>query len=280
MSTPTTFTLFPLLIPEIRLLIWEYAIQPRIITFSCELHNFNVRHAPQSLYLVGGDAPHAHFTIDVPQRPTSPYYLVQCYPGSVASPALLSTCHESRQVALTCGYKPWSIENQSLGTRDMMWNPALDVISLASIDKSQDIDEQCLDVFLALFPEQVREIQRLVVETDHWPPGRAARNISEWFGARIVEFSDLVEFAVLVEPYTGRFLVESYEFGGLIESYEKRSVNELEAAAEGVRRCLVTAKEQRMRKMKPGGEDYRNLGMWFPSRIRVIGNEDQVLSQE
>jgi hypothetical protein len=274
MSTPTTFTLFPLLLPEIRLMIWEYAIQPRIITFSCELHNFNIRHAPQSLYLVGGDAPYAHFTIDVPQRPTSPYYLVQCYPGSVASPPLLSTCHESRQVALTCGYKPWSIENQSLCTRHVMWNPALDVISLAKIDKSQDINEQCLDVFVALFPEQVREIQRLVVETDRWPPGRAAGNASEWLGARIVEFSDLVEFAVLVEPYTRRFLVESYETGGLIEFYE--SEYELEAAVEGVRNCLVTAKERRMKKMKAGGEDYRNLDMWFPSRIRVIGNEGQV----
>jgi hypothetical protein len=155
-----------------------------------------------------------------------------------------------------------------------MWNPALDVISLAKIDKSQDIDEQCLDVFVALFPEQVREIQRLVVETDRWPPGRAAGNASEWLGARIVEFSDLVEFAVLVEPYTRRFLVESYETGGLIEFYE--SEYELEAAVEGVRNCLVTAKERRMRKMKAGGEDYRNLDMWFPSRIRVIGNEGQV----
>lgn len=160
-----------------------------------------------------------------------------------------------------------------------MWNPALDVISLAKIDKSQYIDELCLDVFMALFREQVREIQRLVVETDHWPLDRATRDVSEWFGARTIEFSDLVEFTVLLEPYTRRNLVESYETGGLIVSYEKKSKYELDAAAEGVRSCLVTAKERRMRNIKAGGEEYRKLDMWFPSRIRVVGQERQVLNE-
>jgi hypothetical protein len=138
-----------------------------------------------------------------------------------------------------------------------MWNPRLDVISLGKIHKRQDIDELCLDVFMVLFREQAREIQRLVVETDHWPPGRARRDVTEW--ARLLEFSDLVELAVLVEPY------------------KNRSEDELAGAAEGIRSCLETAKKRRMEQIKTNREECRKLDAWFPSRIQVVRDGHDLL---
>jgi hypothetical protein len=161
-----------------------------------------------------------------------------------------------------------------------MWNPALDVISLAKIDKSQNTDEQCLSVFLALFSHQVGEIQRLVVETDYWPQGRAGRGCPEWLAEKIIEFSDLIEFAVLVDPYTKRAFVESYETNGNLVSCENKSKYVLEAVADRVRRSLVTVKERQMKNMKGNKEDYSKLIAWFPSRIRVVEKEEEVLGQE
>lgn len=165
-----------------------------------------------------------------------------------------------------------------MGIRDVMWNPRLDVISLAKIDKSQYIDELALDVFGSLFLEQVKEIQRLVVETNQWPPGQAARDVAEW--TRIIEFEGLVELVVLVEPYTRRTLVEAYETGGNYESFENRRESEMDDAAENMRTCLVKAKEQWLREMRDGGEEYRRLDSLFPARIRVVGDECQVLDGE
>jgi hypothetical protein len=253
-STSRTFTLFPQLLPEIRLLIWEHALQPRIITFTCTLYSFNVRNAPQALYLVGGDAPYSHFTMDVPQRPTSPYYIVQCYPDDVASPPLLGTCHESREVALRHGYKPWLIENESLGTREVVWNPELDVISLAMAEKSLQVDELCVDVFVSLFPEQTREVRRLVVESEHHHR-RTVEHACEW--ARILDFHNLVELVGLV---------------GITRNTQR--------AAAAVRNCLELAKEQRLARLKTGCEEYQRLDRWFPERIRAMGDEDDFLCEE
>ncbi|KAE9380799.1 hypothetical protein N431DRAFT_477670 [Stipitochalara longipes BDJ] len=277
------FTLFPMLLPEIRLQIWEHALQPRIISFSSSLYSFDVRNAPQALYLVGGDAPYSHFTMDVPERPPSPYYLVQCYPLHVASPPLLGTCHESRDVALRYGYKTWRIENESLGTRHVMWNPKLDIISisLAEVHRSQSVDELCLDIFISLFPEQIREIRRLVVESEHYPPYSGLRHACEW--TRILRFPELVELVVLVEPYTRRTVGMSFDGGadgGLIKTIEKKSKIQLQIAADSVRSCLALAKERRMRRIETGCEEYMRLDRWFPERIRVVGYESHVLDEE
>jgi hypothetical protein len=257
MSEPTSFTLFPLLLPEIHLLIWEYAIQPRIITFECELYNFDIQHAPQSIYLVGGDPPYEHFKVGIPQRPTSPYYLVQCYPPNVASPPLLSTCHESREVALRCGYKPWRIENEALGTRDLMWNPRLDVISLDTSQRRRFIQESCLDVFVELFPEQVKEIRSLCFGAIRWPPG-GDENVGQW--SKILRFSSLRRLAVLVE------------------SHDRRTELMQKHAADGVRKGLAVAKEVQMKRFDAGSEEYVKLAAWFPSNVQVIGHESDILN--
>jgi hypothetical protein len=248
MSESTSFTLFPCLLPEIRLLIWEYAIQPRVIIFKCELYNFNIQQAPQSIYLVGGDPPYEHFEIGIPQRPTSPYYLVQCYPPNVASPPLLSTCHESREVALRCGYKPWRIENEALGTRNMMWNPRLDVISLDTNGRRRFIQDSCLEIFVELFPEQVKEIHRLIFGDE---------NVGQW--SNTLRFSSLRQLAVNVEA-----LDRGTEFM-------------LQHAADGFRGCLAAAKEVQMKRLDAGSEEYVKLAAWFPSNVQVVEHESDIL---
>jgi hypothetical protein len=249
MSEPTSFTLFPFLLPEIRLLIWEYAIQPRIITFRCQLYGFNIQKAPQNIYLVGGDPPYEHFEIGIPQRPTSPYYLVQCYPPNVASPPLLSTCHESREVALRCGYKPWRIENEALGTRNLMWNPRLDVISLDTNLRRRFIQESCLEVFVELFPEQVREIHSLVFGDE---------NVGQW--SNILCFSSLRQLAVNVE------------------SHDRGTEFMLKHAADAFRDCLAAAKEVQMKMLDTGSEEYVKLAAWFPSSVQVVEHESDILN--
>jgi len=246
------FTLFP---KEIRLEIWEHSIEPRVITFEFEHYNFNPRRAPQHLYLVGGDPPYTHFEIDVPQRPTSPYYIVQACPRVLASPPLLSTCRESREVALRCGYRFWTIENQVLGRIDMMWNPSFDFVSL---ELSSLNDKPFLDVFVEQFPEQVKQIRHLAFWLPSWPE-EEEEDVALWLF--IPRFSKLAELAVIIEPY------------------DWHTPEDLAEAVGGIKTSLTAAKDDLMQKATLGNENCRALESWYPSKVRLVGGEHQLLSE-
>lgn len=255
MSESAIFPFFPLFPQEIRLEIWEHSIEPRVITFECEHYNFNPRRAPQNLYLVGGDPPYTHFEIDVPQHPTSPYYIVQACPRALASPPLLNTCRESREVALRCGYRCWTIENQALGKMDLMWNPSFDFVSL---ELSSLNDEPFFDVFVEQFPEQVKQIQHLAFWTPSWPE-EGEEDDALWLF--IPRFSKLAELAVI------------------IESYDWHTPEDVAEAVGGIKTFLAAAKDELMRKATPGSESYRALESWYPSKVRLVGGEHQLLSR-
>jgi len=136
-----------------------------------------------------------------------------------------------------------------------MWNPELDVISLARAEKSLQVDELCVDVFVSLFPEQTREVRRLVVESEHYFH-RTVQHACEC--ARILDFHNLVELVA-----------------GLVGLTRKT-----QRAAAAVRNCLELAKEQRLARLKTGCEEYQRLDQWFPESIRAMGDEDDVLNEE
>jgi hypothetical protein len=255
MSTPTTFQLFPQLLPEIRLLIWEHALQPRIIPFTCTLSPFNPRRAPQALHLVGGDPPFTHFSIDVPQRPTSPYYLAQCSPGNISSPALLRTCHESRAFALSHGYRVWKIENGSLGSKDLLWNPDLDIILLRRVENRGLLNDTTLHVFVNIFQSQLGEIKRLVVETD----GRWARedrsDVTAW--ERVSCFRNLEEVVLLIGENAINDTIWEWE--------------------DWVSGCLAGERDWILRIDDLESEERMAMERYKIPKIRVVANEGQVL---
>src|SRR6187402_3545592 len=106
-SETPTFHHFPLLPKEIRLIIWETAINPQLIPITSIITPLIPSHVPSFLHLLGGDPPYTHFILDstIPYtlpysqpRPNEPYYTALSIPSQPCSPALLSTCAESRAV--------------------------------------------------------------------------------------------------------------------------------------------------------------------------------------
>lgn len=138
-----------------------------------------------------------------------------------------------------------------------MWNPRLDAISLPTNQRRRLIQESCLDVLVELFPEQVKDVRSLVLETVHWPPGED-EDVNQW--SKILRFSNLHRLAIIVE------------------SYALRTEFELKHAADGVRNCLAAAKELQMEKLDVGSEECGKLAAWFPSNVQVLGHESDILN--
>ena len=154
------FTPFSRLPRELRLLIWKRTFDQRLIKLERQIRPFRPQHAPEPLYLLGGDFPYQHFTLETPTRPTSPYYTLLFAPGQVTSPVAFSVCHESRQAGLSQGYKRWTFTDQNEKVRDILWHADLDTISLPlRVDPKFDD----LNLFISQFSEQLGEIKKLAV---------------------------------------------------------------------------------------------------------------------
>jgi hypothetical protein len=134
-----------------------------------------------------------------------------------------------------------------------MWNPKYDAISLQT---SRLINDSCLDAFVQQFPEQVREIQRLVVDTAHWLRGDELNSAST-----ILRFPKLVELAVIADSDC---VNQEWQLAGEVN---------------GIKGYFAEAKKRLMRKATPGSEEYRALDSWHLPRIRAVGSVDELLSR-
>jgi hypothetical protein len=174
MSSQTPqFPRFPSLPKEIRLIIWELSLTPQLISVTSQISPFIPHHAPRFLYFLGGDPPFQNFTLDDNIRPNEPYYTALSYPSSSTPPPLLSTCQESRAVALGKGYVSWKVANEHNVTevREMMWNPGIDVIYFRSQEEERQLFRDEIDLFCKQFPVQAAQIQRLATVSSWWSTG-------------------------------------------------------------------------------------------------------------
>ncbi len=138
-----------------------------------------------------------------------------------------------------------------------MWNPRLDVILLETNQRRRFFQGSCIDVLVELFPEQVKEIRSLAFETICWPPG-GDENVGQW--TKILRFPSLHQLVVLVD------------------SHDQRTEFMLKHADDGVRKCLALAKELQMKRLDVGSEEYVKLAAWFPSNVRVVEHESDILN--
>ena len=200
-SSTSAFPLFPLLPKELRTSIWEHAITPRVIPFERQLYYFSPQHAPSFIYLLGGDYPFTHFTFETLERPNSPYYTAHLEPVNVQYPTILEVCHESREAAIAQGYKPWHITNHRRKVKNLMWNPKIDVVFLKDSNISGarhplSAPRPGLDLFFEQFPEQVREVQKILFWSSYWP---RFLQFSTDILIPLMRFETLKEFIVIID---------------------------------------------------------------------------------
>jgi hypothetical protein len=159
MSNLNSFTCFPRLPKELRDIIWSHSLLPQLISLSCTVYTFTPQNAPLFMYLLGGDEPFTHFTMDTPERPTSPYYTAHLEPVGIVTLTAFSVCRESRSLAYSKGYQARRMAHRDGKVRDLIWNPFKDtVLLLAEADPLR-----YLDLFFEQFPTQAKEIQKLAL---------------------------------------------------------------------------------------------------------------------
>jgi hypothetical protein len=193
---PETFTLFPLLPKEIRLLIWEQTITPRVLSLHCKTYD---------TYGTGGAIEPFLLKLFVssPKRNTFPFTkadavdeIVRFSISHIPLLPALAVCNESREAIITgCGYKAWEVDDINGDSSYFLWNPKLDIIAFAG-PHARLLPQLYAEIFYLQFPEEVEEVERLAVPSSHWKEswGQRIDRAEHW-----VRFSALREMVVVVD---------------------------------------------------------------------------------
>jgi hypothetical protein len=268
MATEIKFDLFSQLPEELRLIIWSLSLTPQLISFRCHLSNFSPQYAPPFLYLLGGDPPYTHFTANDQVRPAEPYFTAFSYPSESSSPSVLSTCRESRFVALSGGgYKAWRVGNKEGKIRDLMWNPAIDVIYFPN-QNCRNYFQGEIELFGRQFLEQAKEIQKIAVLSSLWTPypGRII-GLTSW---EMRGFSKLGELIVVLD--------EEFERGYVLDEPKngQRYTQEAWNIPRDIQKSLTPIKEDFTESSETGGEPSER-GDWRAPEVRVVAIEEGIL---
>jgi hypothetical protein len=176
MSTVPEYASFPnfgLLPKEIRFMIWEASLEPRLIHLEYGIGVFDARNPPDFLYLLGGDFPYEHFTMESIERPAEPYYTGYISPSTATSPAALAVHRESRELLISIGYIPWTIVSYWGVVKRIMWCPSIDILFFPPKQGGNPVlgltKGRYFDVFLKQFPHEARQVKNLALPGRYWP---------------------------------------------------------------------------------------------------------------
>jgi hypothetical protein len=190
LEMPQTFTLFSLLPKEIRLLIWEQTITPRVLSLHCKTYDTYGSGGAIEPFLL-------KLFVSSPKRYTFPFTkadavdeIVRFSISHIPLLPALAVCNESREAIITgCGYKAWEVDDINGDSSYFLWSPKLDTIAFAG-PHPRLLPQLYSEIFYLQFPEEVEEVERLAVPTSHW---------KEAWGPRIDRAEHWTRFTALRE---------------------------------------------------------------------------------
>jgi hypothetical protein len=233
MSELITFSYFCLLPKEIRFMIWEHLLEPRLIELEFHTYNLDIWDPPRFLYLLGGDFPYEHFTMESTERPAEPYYTGHLFPRRVTPPAGLAVHRESRDFFLSFGYRPWTLGIPLCKPMIVMWCPALDTILFPP-------DRRCypryLEVFIQQFPTQLKELESIALPSLYW----SHNSIFPIDLKLLFKFEALKEFVLLLSKEHERDFIVVEEGLEIWNQPDNRSWTLSTAVHESLRRAFDT----------------------------------------
>ncbi|KAH7333052.1 hypothetical protein BKA65DRAFT_38911 [Rhexocercosporidium sp. MPI-PUGE-AT-0058] len=163
---PQSFPLFDALPTELRLLIWQHCLEPRIIPLQCQIQcclNTPGTFLYHSFLQPASDRSRS--------RKLSPAVVDIRVHFAAAStifpPAILQICRESRQFGIKAGYRVWRLRDEFGHTRDVRWNAKLDTVSLASPHRAS-LPRFYGELFRRQFPVEVERVQAIAVPVASW----------------------------------------------------------------------------------------------------------------
>lgn len=250
-------------------MIWEVSLQPRLIKLENSTYVLDIRHPPTSAYLLGGDYPYEHFTMDDAQRPPEPYLTGHLFPTSMVSPAALAVNRESRQCLLSLGYRSWALEHPRFGTKQIMWCPSVDTILFPTRTSYYDggfpnYNRRFLNMFMQHYPTQAAQCHRVALPSSYWSYDRT---FAADIGLFLSEFTNLEEIIMVLNEKHERTCV-NIEKSLAMPGHVSRSPWIVPKAIEkSLRKSLTTLPRS----------TYGKENKKFPS-VRVIWSERDITS--
>ncbi|KAG4428055.1 hypothetical protein IFR05_016463 [Cadophora sp. M221] len=166
-----SFPLFNTLPTELRLLIWQHSLSPGIIPLQCQIQCS--LSTPGTFLYHSFLQPSSERTSNNRSRSRDiPPALVDIRVHFSASHSItplpiLQTCRESRQFAIRAGYRVWKLRDESGRSRDVMWNAAVDTVSLGTPHRAS-IPRFYGELFRRQFPVEVRRVRSIAVPVSSW----------------------------------------------------------------------------------------------------------------
>lgn len=192
------------------------------------------------------------------ERPSSPYLNVRLRATKTETLAAFSVCQESRQVALSTGYRLWTTDSDAslYRVKDIMWNPKLDTIFLP---RQLSLEESPLSMLLDLCPVEARSVEKLAVDSsiDHCEPPE------DYLLPHVKPLVALKELVLLLgEDDTKYFMVR--------QGRDWINKADTDALAE---RCLVDFRKLMLHRFNASVE-WKD---WKPPVVRVAWSEDLIM---
>lgn len=175
-------------------------MEPRLISLEYSTHDLDTEHPPTSAYLLGGPSPYLHFMMDAARRPPEPYRTGHIFPPDESLTALALN-QESREFFLSLGYRPWTLKHPRLGTKDIMWCPAIDTVLFPTMKPGYDggfsdhYVRRCFDIFIQHYSAQAAQILRVAFQSSYWPQ---TRQFAIDLGLFLTEFANMEEIVVVL----------------------------------------------------------------------------------
>lgn len=198
MSEGDNFHPFPLLTLEIRLLIWSFTLLPRIISLEPECYGKGEDASAMPHWkILGRRQPDPDYEQTVTRRTWSARFI----PSVIPPQSIFQVSHESRNHAFFLGYLTWKMQRRGGRVRNILWDPATDIILLPrdpmSDSEGPKIDPHLwLRMFRAQYPKETGIAQNLALHTSIWK-GRTLENI--WVSGQLFKFKLMKSLTLVID---------------------------------------------------------------------------------
>jgi 2EXR family len=204
MSNLDSFILFPLLALALRLMIWKFTLTPQLIPLMPQAYGRDEDPSAIPYWIMEGRLPPDPGT-HVRRRTYSARFTSSC---DDLSHATLQVSRESRHFAFSQGYRVWKMHDRQGRTKDVIWNPAVDIILFpATASRYGQVavhSSHWLRLFAAQYHEEAEIANNIAMHTSLFPRGTP---LSIWLLGQLAKFLSMRKLIMVVDKEYERYQV-------------------------------------------------------------------------
>jgi hypothetical protein len=217
MSDLSSFIRFSLLPLELRITIWELTLFAQVFSLIPHAYKWSEDAAVDTTTVPW------HFICprsvsNRPSREPNKIFSARFTISDIVAHRVLQVCRESRTLVFNRGYRVWKVQNKQGKVRNVVWNPAVDVILFPSVLLETRIvpsslplrvhEKYYLPLFFLQYPEETKIASRLAMYSSLALRSRPTGGIRWGWETDIAKFYSLNEFIMVVDEEAERTIVK------------------------------------------------------------------------